>query len=415
MIYELTFKDKIMRGLIGSRAEINPRQVVKLKEKIDPEKLKQAVKGAIEYCPLLGCTMRYNKRYYLETIDAPMPVYELSEKDEPLTIGKDTNGYRFYVGYKENTFFISFCHAVTDGGGITLFYQALLHLYFGMPVPSYINPEDANLAMEDFLDENAEGFVKRKQPKGFRRGAIPYNKDRQDVSDAFVISAPTASILAASKKANASPATIIAPIFCRALRAHMNPGTKNRNVSMIMPIDARRSLNCNTQHNGVADARLTYIDKMDRMDLDTVSTVYRGMLDLAAQPESVMETINKLKKQYGSLLDLPKCFLSDAVYRTAGNIGRQKETNTVLSYLGKANLPREIIDKIECIYFLSWPQFGDSNIIANDFNGTMYICMTTNYKDKNVVRTFMNLCRDLNIDWKMEDSFEYRMPVSKLK
>lgn len=44
--------------------------------------------------------------------------------------------------------------------------------------------------------------------------------------------------------------------------------------------------------------------------------------------------------------------------------------------------------------FRSWTDFGECNIAALDFNGTLLLNICENYQNKKIVPTFIQLCRE---------------------
>ncbi|MBO7296640.1 MAG: hypothetical protein J6V39_05220, partial [Clostridia bacterium] len=63
--------------------ENNPFFQVKLKEPVDAERLYAAVKQSLDEHPLFACTLRYKKRYYLETNEKEFLLIRTAEESRP--------------------------------------------------------------------------------------------------------------------------------------------------------------------------------------------------------------------------------------------------------------------------------------------------------------------------------------------
>ena len=81
--------------------ENNPFFQVKLKERVNAERLHTAVKQSLAEHPLFACTLRYKKKYYLETNEKDFLLINASEENRPLAFGDATNGFLWQMCYDE--------------------------------------------------------------------------------------------------------------------------------------------------------------------------------------------------------------------------------------------------------------------------------------------------------------------------
>ena len=79
--------------------ENNPFFQVKLKERVNAERLHTAVKQSLAEHPLFACTLRYEKGYYLETNEKEFLLICASEENRPLAFGDATNGFLWQMCY----------------------------------------------------------------------------------------------------------------------------------------------------------------------------------------------------------------------------------------------------------------------------------------------------------------------------
>lgn len=404
MKVRLSFKDLIMHALTGSKAEITPCHYFVFKENIDPKKLHEAVKKSLELYPLMACTIVYDKGYYFETTTNLYPIFNCKEEDRPRSFRKGTNGYLWSISYYENKLCIDICHSLSDGRGWMYFIESIIDSYFnGMSNKNIVDEK----IMEDAIDKKAKGYFKKKQEKGYKRSDIQYVNNNDATANCHLLVTDMKQVLDAAHKVEASPVTIIAPLFSQTLRDFIKPGAKNRNVSCIVPVDTRAILKYNNSHNSISEAYFTYIDKFDNVDISQLSTIYRAMLDLQVQPESISESVRNQMKMYQPILKLLNPFTFKPISKIGGKIAKETQCNFVITYLGKTTFDPIVYESIEKYYWRSWHQFQDCNIAALDYNGKLYITITENYeKGDEIANNFINRCKSVGIDIKEIDKKE---------
>ena len=79
---------------------------------------------------MFACTLRYDKKFYLETNEAEFRLFHVEEKNRPLEFGDNTNGYLWQISYDECTVSFEWCHVISDGrGGLSFFTSVLCHYF----------------------------------------------------------------------------------------------------------------------------------------------------------------------------------------------------------------------------------------------------------------------------------------------
>lgn len=398
MRYELGNMDRCAIAFAGSVMENTPFFKATLDETVDAERLMNAVKTALDYHPLFKCKMSYNKQYFLEDNDnAQIILFNTDTQSRPKEYGANTNGYLFQVCYYENTISFEWCHAVTDGRGASRFFSTVLDSYFGVELPEIPSEFPLNLGFESIYDKNVEPIGQIKQPGGFKA------KDMKVIDNGFkctshVLKVETADVLRVAKKIDATPSAILAPLFCRAIREHLPENAKNRNVSCGIVVDCRGPVQMDTMHNFIYNKVITYQDKFDSYDLSKLSTVYRGILDLFVQPENIIWACTKLKDSTDFLYRLRPLKLQKAIHKTAAKIVKRTMNNINFTYLGRAPFSEEVKSHLKDFDFCVWTDTADCVIATIDLNGTLIIDICENYADKEVVDSFIRICRDFGMN-----------------
>ena len=390
--------------------ENNPFFQVKLKEWVNAERLHTAVKQALGQHPLFGCTLRYEKGYYLETNEKEFLLICASEENRPLAFGDTTNGFLWQMCYDECTISFEWCHAVSDGKGAFAFFSSVLCHYFG--VERSVEPA-LELGLESLYDKAEKGIPQKKQAKGFAANALPFLK-RGYRTDCHILKAPMSEVLAVAKKSNSSPAAMLPPLVSIALRKHISSKAKNKNVRCSVVIDCRAPMGFQTMHNCIISKNITYVDRYDTMDFARVSTIYRSLLDLAVQKENIVKAATEFIDTVGPLVSTKPRFLQKALAKVVFGVMKHSECNFVFTYLGKVDLPNEVMSGLVDFNFRSWPDFSECNVAAIDFNGTLILNICENFRDKQIIPDLIDICSAVGIHFETVDVLSFEQANLKL-
>ena len=391
--------------------ENNPFLQVKLKEPVSPERLREAVKRSLVEHPLFACTLRYKKKYYLETNEKEFLLIRAAEENRPLAFGDATNGFLWQMCYDEYTVSFEWCHAVSDGRGAFAFFSSVLCHYFG--AERSVEPA-LELGLESLCDKAEGGILQKKQEAGFAAGAIPFYK-RGYLTDCHILKAPMSEVLAVAKKSGSSPAAVLPPLVSMALRKHINPKAKNKNVRCSVVIDCRAPMGFQTMHNCIISKNVTYVDRYDTMEFPLVSTIYRSILDLAVQPENVVKAATEFIDTVGPLVSIRPRFLQKALAKVVFGVMKHTECNFVFTYLGKTDLPNEVTSGIADFNFRSWPDFSECNVAAIDFGGTLILNICENFKDKQIIPDLIDICGKVGINLEEAEARSFEQANLRLK
>ena len=390
--------------------ENNPFFQVKLKERVSAERLRTAVKQSLCEHPLFACTLRYKKGYYLETNEKDFLLIHAAEENRPLAFGDATNGFLWQMCYDEDTISFEWCHAISDGKGAFAFFSSVLCHYFG--VERSVEPA-LELGLESLYNKAEKGIPQKKQARGFSANALPFLK-RGYRTDCHILKAPMSEVLAVAKKSNSSPAAVLPPLVSMALRKHIKPKAKNKNVSCSVVIDCRVPVGFQTMHNCIISKNITYIDRYDTMDFALVSTIYRSLLDLAVQKENIVKAATEFIDTVGPLVAIKPRFLQRALAKVVFGVMKHSECNFVFTYLGKVDLPNEVMAGLADFNFRSWPDFSECNVAAIDFGGTLILNICENFRDKQIIPDLIDICSTVGIHFETADELSFEQANVRL-
>ena len=391
--------------------ENSPFFKVQFIEKVDVERLYNAVKCALKDHPLFACTIVYDKQYYLEEHDKEFSFFNVNEENRPLKYGDDTNGFLWQICYDDYHVIFEWCHAISDGRGGSEFFSSILSYYFNVKRPVELN---LDLGLESLYDKNEKGLPQKNQAQGFKAKHMPYMK-RGYKTDCHILKVPMKEVLSVSKKNDSSPAAVLPPLFAMAMRKNLSRRIKNRNVCCNIIIDCRTPMKFKTMHNCVLTKKITYIDKYDKMDFPVVSTIYRSLIDLAVQPENIVSEATNMVNNIKSLAVIKPRFLQKAVVNILAKSMKHTDSNFVLTYLGKMDFGEEVMQGISDFSFRSWTDFGECNLAAVDFGGTLVLTICENFYSKKIIKDFIDICNEMGIHFEIEREYEYEQANLRIK
>ena len=404
MKYQMGVMDVYPIAANKTSMENNPFFQVKLKEPVDAERLRMAVKQSLDEHPLFACTLRYKKEYYLETNEKEFLLIRAAEENRPLAFGDATNGFLWQMCYDAFTISFEWCHAISDGKGAFSFFSSVLCHYFGVNIP--VEPA-LEPGLESLYNKAEKGIPQKKQAQGFAANALPFIK-RGYRTDCHVLKVPMSEVLAVAKKNDSSPAAVLPPLVSMALRRHISPKAKNKNVSCSVVIDCRAPMGFQTMHNCIISKNLTYVDRYDTMDFAHVSTIYRSLLDLAVQKENIVKAATETVDMIAPLVAIKPLFVQKALAKVVFGVMKHSECNFVFTYLGKIDLPDAVMSELADFNFRCWPDFSECNVAAVDFNGTLVLNICENFRDKQIIPDLIDICSTVGIHFETSDvlSFE---------
>lgn len=100
-----------------------PRHTIRMRDKVRPDKLREAVEQALLRFPHMMLTAEPTETAFRYRRNVqPAVVLPFDGVSTRYTIGsKDTNGYLFLVGYHDKTIYMEYQHSISDGRGFEEF------------------------------------------------------------------------------------------------------------------------------------------------------------------------------------------------------------------------------------------------------------------------------------------------------
>lgn len=391
MRYEFGIMDYVQLLITNTSIGCVPHFSVYLKENVVLDKLKSALISSLKKHPIFATKLVYDKKYYLEDNNAELVILET--KDAKNNFGKTTNGYLWRVTYDNNIINFDFSHGITDGRGMARFITTVLEFYYDLPVT--YETEKYICGFESVYDKTVSPIGLKEQEKGFTSFDLPHTKNGSPTSLTY-LSLNTLELLNVAKKTDSSPAAILLPLFSRAVYQSLPKDAKRKNVAGYFTADFRKVMNLECGRNFIGYKYNTYTKNYENMSLETLATVYRGIMDLFLQPENVIDFCTKFKDDNSFLERLKPMWLTKALLKIAAPI-EKKKTNIYLTYIGKLPFSKELCELIDDVKFVVYPDTGYCVMSALDFNGTLKLSVTNNYKTDAIIPSLIKVFEENQI------------------
>ena len=62
-----------------------------------------------------------------------------------------------------------------------------------------------------------------------------------------------------------------------------------------------------------------------------------------------------------------------------------------------------------------WTDFGECNLAAVDFGGTLVLTICENFYSKKIIKDFIDICNEKGIHFKIEREYEYEQANLRMK
>lgn len=276
-----------------------PRHTIRMSETVRPDVLQRAVAETLLRFPhmMLGIEPTETGFRYVQNVQEPV-VLPFDGTDTRYTIGsKDTNGFLFLVGYKDDTITMEYQHSISDGRGFEEFIRSVLFRYLqlcGKPVEN-----DGSVRGMDTRyspDESADGYSQLaerefssegiwKKPEALHADALTNLGDGPEI--VCEVTFPFSALHAYAKAEGVSPLSVIAPLFMRAFDEKFGAGQDKPVIAQI-PVDLRPLLPTATTRYFICFIDLPYLPEYRAMPFAAVCRETKTFLKTQMEPEQLM-------------------------------------------------------------------------------------------------------------------------------
>jgi hypothetical protein len=399
--------DKILSGqAFLYRAEGLPNTVieVKMKQNVRGDFLRRALDTAASRYPYL-CRKFVEKDgdFYLQD---DMNYLALNRTEKFRRLGSMSTGYHLLdVTYCAGIIRVSWHHALCDGRGIKPFVETLIYYYCCLKYNKSFGSGGIRLAGEPLLPgETDEPYAsgeyevgKHTPPEVVRDGYTLPEVGDDTTNYRFDVHMRQASFMSFAKANHATPATLVALMMSKAIKA-VHPVT-DKPVVCSLACDYRAALGVeNTHRNCVGSVYLPFTDEIENMPLAEQAAVYRNILNGQREPNFIRSVVNGQMQMFKRVERMKS--LKERQEKLSF-IGDMCIDTFVVSYLGR-------MDFGECGGYVRNVSLYSSgyrgvrvNMIAS--GDSMTVNILTNFSDDSIVRAFLDELAKNGIGYKNSD------------
>ncbi|MBE6783092.1 MAG: hypothetical protein E7536_03680 [Ruminococcaceae bacterium] len=329
---------------------------VQLKEKIDPQILRDALEKTFERFPFFRVRMR--KGFFWNYL-------EYNEKECPIKPDicnfcyrinfKENNGFLFRIFYHENRINIDFYHALCDGYGAMVFLSTLTGEYLrlkGYKISHnqlVLNVEDSFNAEEK---EDAYSRYASTDAKSKLSDPVAYHKKgtRLPLHFANYTSAIMSfkEVHALCKKYGVTVTeflgAVLLDIHCRKALAR---GKKHKNVSVQIPINLRKHFSSRTMGNFVLCLLVKFNIGAGEFTFEDVLKSVSTQLKENCNEKAMNAYITKTHKLGNKTIKFVPLVIKNFFVKVFFNLTAEYSTSVLLSNLGPVILPEDMKQHVE--------------------------------------------------------------------
>ena len=378
---------------VGTKLENNPAIKIVLKEEVNGELLKEAFLEAVERFPLFGSVLKYEKDYTFQTLEGIVNIYNVNFDERPTAFGSCNDGLLYQLSYYENEILFEWSNIITDEKGALLFFSILMDYYVGQELEPVHYPLPLEHAIEFFMDKKATNVKQVQEIPGFKQTYLPYDKTMKN-TNVHILKVKKEEVLKLITREDKNITAVLVPLYSRALRKHLDPKASNKNVKVNVRLDLRTTEEIHSYRNCLITNHITYVDRYDNLDINHLHTIYNTFLNLAEEPDAVKLACTQTYHRLQALNTIrPKLFIKPII-----NSIKHKDSNYTYTNLGKIPFSKESLEHIESVHINSNPTYGECAINVYELDEDLYLNISENYLDKEVINTFVTICSELNIN-----------------
>ena len=282
-----------VHGGFGAGVEYTVRLSIRLRERVEPELLREALDKTQRRFPFLCVRLRKGAdAFYYE--ENPLPV-ALIEGDAPVCLNAEqTNFHLWAVCWREDFVHLDFYHGLSDGTGIYRVLSALLRTYYALKGELTDEPVREEIPPEWTADP--QDTLPPPDPAAPATGLAPAFTPETDGGltpaepTVWDIELDEAELMRAVAVNDATPGTLVSLLLARAIDA-LYPRREKEIVSAYV-INARPMLHAEpTFHNCLTTAVFPYSAAVRAMPVRMQGTVYRGMTFVQSEEEHVAAAV----------------------------------------------------------------------------------------------------------------------------
>ena len=382
---------------------------------VEPDALRRAVRRLSKRFPSVCVRLGRGFFWYFleETSEAPQVVREGCQPLLPMAI-REMRRCALRILYYENRIAVEFFHALTDGGGGSIFLRTLVATYLeeakGIPIHAASGVLDPDA--EPDPAEWEDSFLTHAGTVGETRESLPaYALTGQKEEDGFLhvtcATLEVKDVLERARAAGVSLTAYLAASLVHSIAAIQNervPKRKQRAVRVQIPVDLRRHFPSGTLRNFVAVVNVG-VEKGDGdASFEEILNRIHHQMGLFLTPRNLRAVFTaNVNSEKGMTIRLVPRFLKNVVMRAVFDRVGESRACLCLSNLGPMSLPETVASEVSRMDFIIGPQAkAPYNCGVVSYKDKLYINLVRNTKEPILEQRFFAFLSSLGIDFTLE-------------
>lgn len=337
---------------------------VQLKEEIDPELLKEALKITLLRIPSLKVRMKKGFFWnYFENNEMECPVNPDIKNHCYRIHFKENNGYLFRVYYHNKCIGVDIYHSLCDGHAGAVFISTLVGQYLRLKGYAVSHNQFVLDTEEDVKSEELEDAYRRhsssKMKYDVKETRVYHKRGTKlpiHLCNYTVCTMPIEKLRDLSKSYGVTITELFAAVLLDIhYRKQLAEGKTNKEVSVQIPVNLRKAFPSETLRNFVLCLMVKINPKMGDYTFEEILRSVSLQLKLvndAKSLDSLMTRNVKIEKQMVKYVPLAiKNFFVGLGFR----INAEYSTSVLVSNLGIVTLPENVKEHVERFFFFTGP------------------------------------------------------------
>ena len=400
--YKIDNVAKVFLATVGKRDTRAMRVSCTLKEKVDPELLKEAVLSAIEDRPQMQVRIRRGLFWhYMEDTDLLPTVKEENDRICPLLYAPPKTMLHYQVTYFGNRINLDIFHVLTDGTGAMEFLNIIVLDYLKRKYPGeftevtiHSGASEGDLSQDSYrqffgsknLSRDSEAKVAF-HPGGLK---LPY-----DQLQFFEIMLPTSQVLPRAKELKVSLTSYLGALWMLAIHDEMPPRKRNLPITLSLPVNLRNYYPSKTARNFFNSVRVTHVFDTE-ITLEDLAREFDAEFKDKLTEENVKKQMDNFETmEYVAPVRVVPLAIKQLVVRYFTKQANKKVSMT-FSNMGVQRPPAKVGEKVE-----NYSGFCSTNSIFStmfSYEDRLTLGVSYAYINTGVVKNFVRRLSESGVD-----------------
>lgn len=383
-----------------------------LKEKVEPNILKEAVMQTLEKYKSFKVRMRPGLFWYYFEHNNKEPIIE-EETDYPCKYidSRRNNNYLFKVTYFENKVNIDIFHSLTDGNGGTIFFREIIYTYLELMYPEVLNDEGRKTRKIEYNTEDSymKNYDKKAKSNASSRKAyvISGEKIKLGAISAIHQIIDLEDLKRECKRYNATITQYLTAVLIYSIYQEKYIKYKGKKpIKVCIPVNLKKFFPSKTMSNFFSYITLEAEPKKDNANtFDKILEFVKSDFEKRLTEEEIMRTMSaNVKIGTNPFIRPVPLFLKKVLVRLS-YIEIRKYTTITFSNIGRIGIIGKYKDYIDYFLMLIAPEPVEKIKCSScTFENKLVFTFTSILQDNKVEKRFYEFLREQGIKIQIESN-----------